>query len=171
MIKASQTSDISLENCRRLCASPWLASPSKNILYIYIIWHNKYYKIYIALQQVFTSSRMWFSTTLRNSCTEITSSTASMKVFTWARLLDREDFDHDVKTWSTQAFLNTFTFSRAALLSGMSANTWPIKLFCCYITHCMPHLYRVDELGFEIVKLFETDLHHPPALLVLRHSD
>ena len=35
----------------------------------------------------------------------------------------------------------------------------------------MPHLYRVDELGFEIVKLFEADLHHPPALLVLRHSD
>ena len=40
---------------------------------------------------------MWFSTTLRKSCTEITSSTASMKVFTWERFLDREDFDHDVK--------------------------------------------------------------------------
>ena len=35
----------------------------------------------------------------------------------------------------------------------------------------MPHLYRVDELGFEIVKLFEADLHHPSPLLVLRHSD
>ena len=76
-----------------------------------------------------------------------------------------------VKTWSTQAFLNTFTFSRAALLSGMSANTWPIKLFCCYITHCKPHLYRIDKLGFEIVKLFEADLHHPSSLRILRHSD
>ena len=44
-------------------------------------------------------------------------------------------------------------------------------MFCCYITHCKPHLYCVDKLGFEIVKLFEADLHHPPALLVLRHSD
>ena len=53
----------------------------------------------------------------------------------------------------------------------MSANTWPVKLFCCYITHSKPHLYRIDELGFEIVKLFEADLHHPPALRILRHSD
>ena len=76
-----------------------------------------------------------------------------------------------VKTWSTQAFLNTFTFSKAALLSGISANTWPIKLFCCYITHCKPHLYRIDKLGFEIVKLFEADLHHPSPLRILRHND
>ena len=35
----------------------------------------------------------------------------------------------------------------------------------------MSYLYRIDELGFEIVKLFEADLHHPPALRILRHSD